>query len=375
MDVLDQAIRNHGADAYVTIGSSRDPEMRYLSRFTTTDPIVFFKKPGQRGTIIVSQMECERASRESAAAVMSRAQAGLLEIMKQEKNRWKALALMIAGVTGGKVIVPPHFPHGLARELESLIAVELDSGTVEQMRAKKDGWEMARIQAVQAATDLAMERAIDLIRSAKIRKGVLYRGAAPLTSEKVRAAMHRMLLEHGCLAIDTIVASGEDTAVPHHVGAGALHEGVPIVIDVFPMDEMSGYYSDMTRTVCRGEASPEIRDMFDAVRTAQDLAASRIRPGVAGEEVHTAVVDFFSERGYSSGSQGFVHNLGHGVGLEVHESPSLGPGGGILSRCNVVTNEPGLYYHGKGGVRLEDTGLVTSSGFSPLTRFKKELTV
>ncbi|MDD1715745.1 MAG: aminopeptidase P family protein, partial [Methanolinea sp.] len=212
MDALDQAIRNHSAAAYVTIGSSRDPEMRYLSRFSTTDPIVFFKKPGQRGTIIVSQMECERAARESEAAVMSRAQAGLLEIMKQEKNRWKSLALMIARLSGGKVLVPPHFPHGLASELAALVTVEVDSGTVEQMRAKKDGWEVERIRAVQAATDLAMEKAIHLIRNAKIRKGILYQGAVPLTSEKIRAAMHRMLLDHGCLAIDTIVACGKDTA-------------------------------------------------------------------------------------------------------------------------------------------------------------------
>jgi Xaa-Pro aminopeptidase len=375
MDALDQAIRSHCADAYVAIGSSRDAEMRYLSRFTTTDPIVFFKKPGQRGTIIVSQMECERAARESEAAVMSRAQAGLLEIMKQEKNRWKALALMIAGLTGGKVLVPSHFPYGLALELAALVTVEVDPGTVEQLRAKKNEWEVGRIRAVQTATDLAMERAIRLIRNAKIRKGILFQGAVPLSSEKVRAAMHRVLLDHGCLAIDTIVACGEDTAVPHNIGSGALREGVPIVIDVFPMEEASGYYSDMTRTVCRGEPSPEIRDMYEAVRAAQDLAASRIRPGVSGEEVHSEVVDFFSERGYASGAKGFVHNLGHGVGLEVHESPSLGPGGGILSRCNVVTNEPGLYYPGKGGIRLEDTGLVTASGFSPLTRFTKELTV
>jgi len=113
--------------------------------------------------------------------------------------------------------------------------------------------------------------------------------------------------------------------------------------------------------------------MFRAVRDAQDLASRLIRPGVPGADVYQAAVDFFREAGYESGSRGFVHSLGHGVGLEVHELPGLGPSGGELKENSVVTNEPGLYYPGTGGVRLENTGVVGRGGFSSLTRFGRDL--
>jgi Xaa-Pro aminopeptidase len=145
------------------------------------------------------------------------------------------------------------------------------------------------------------------------------------------------------------------------------------VIDIFPQDELSGYFADMTRTVVRGEPDDEVLAMFEAVRDAKALALGRIRAGVPGSELHQAVVDLFAERGYPSDASGFTHNLGHGVGLEVHELPSLGPGAGVLEAGHVVTVEPGLYLPGVGGVRLEDLGLVTADGFENFTHFPEEL--
>ena len=100
-----------------------------------------------------------------------------------------------------------------------------------------------------------------------------------------------------------------------------------------------------------------------------------VRPGVTGAAVHQAVVDYLKERGFESNTKGFIHNLGHGVGLEVHELPTLGPSGGELAAGNVITLEPGLYYPGTGGVRLEDMGVVTPGGFRDLTKLPKELRV
>ena len=108
--------------------------------------------------------------------------------------------------------------------------------------------------------------------------------------------------------------------------------------------------------------------MFQAVKEAQTFGQSLMKPGVTGESVHQAVIDFFRERGYESNTRGFVHNLGHGVGLEVHEMPVIGPGGPLLKLGQVVTVEPGLYYPGIGGVRLEDTGAIMSDGFQNFTR-------
>ncbi|OPX69738.1 MAG: Xaa-Pro dipeptidase [Methanoregulaceae archaeon PtaB.Bin056] len=373
MDALEEAIQRSGSAAYVAFGSSQDADIRYLTMFSTTDPIVYVKKPGEQGTVVVSQMEYERARRESTAAVMTRAEAGLLGILEEEKDRWRALARMIAGLVQGRVLVPPHFPYALAKELSSLVSVEIDRTALVAMRARKSEWEVGRIRQVQAATEEAMETGIAMIRKAGIKSGLLSRGAVPLTSGMVRAAMHQVLLKKGCTPADTIVSCGEETAFPHIRGEGALKADEPIVIDIFPRDDQTGYYSDMTRTVCRGEPSPDIRDMFEAVREAQDLAAARIRPGVTGEEVYRAVVDFFADLGYGTGSSGFVHNLGHGVGLEVHEVPSLGPSGEVLVQGNVVTNEPGLYMPGTGGVRLENIGVIGNGGFFTLTRYPREL--
>jgi Xaa-Pro aminopeptidase len=131
----------------------------------------------------------------------------------------------------------------------------------------------------------------------------------------------------------------------------------------------------MTRTVSKGEPDAEIVEMYTAIREAKHLAISGIKSKVTGAEVHRAVVDFFSERGYESTTRGFVHNLGHGVGLQVHELPTIGATGPALRAGHIITVEPGLYYPGIGGVRLEDMGVVTGKGFSTFTQFPEELVV
>jgi Xaa-Pro aminopeptidase len=373
MDSLSKAIRKSGADAYVIYASSRDTDMKYLTHFTTSDPFVFLKKPGEPGVIIVSQMETGRASREATATVMTRSQAGLPEIMKTETDPYRATAKMIAGQVGKKILVPPNFPIALANAMSEYCTVVVDGGTIQSMRAKKSKIELILMNNVQKVTERAMDRAISLIRSSSVKKGILYIDQKPLTSEQVKFSMHSLLLEHGCSAVDTIVSCGEDTAIPHMSGSGPLKSDEPIVIDLFPVEEKSGYYADMTRTVVKGEPSKDIREMYDALREAKKLGISRVKAGVSGADIHLAVVDFFNERGYETDTRGFIHNLGHGVGLQVHELPTIGPAGKALESGNVITIEPGLYYPGIGGVRLEDIGAVTARGFNNFTTFSEEL--
>jgi Xaa-Pro aminopeptidase len=189
----------------------------------------------------------------------------------------------------------------------------------------------------------------------------------------VKFTMHSHLLSCGCTAVDTIVSCGKETAIPHMTGTGPLHADEPIIIDLFPVEEASGYYADMTRTVVKGEPTDEIREMYDTLRNAKQLAISLIKPKVTGAEVYQAVVDFFAGQGYESDTRGFVHNLGHGVGLQIHELPTVGPAGKALVAGNVITVEPGLYYPGTGGVRLEDIGAVTARGFDNFTTYPEEL--
>jgi Xaa-Pro aminopeptidase len=375
MDPLSNAVKKSGADAYVIYASSRDADMRYLTHFTTSDPFVFFKKPGDPGVIIISQMELGRASREASAVVMTRTQAGLPDILKKEKDPYRATAKMIAGQVGKKILVPPNFPIALANALSNYCTLLVDSGTVQSMRAKKSKNEILLMKNVQKVTEKAMGRAISLIKSASVKKGILHIDEKPLTSEQVKFSMHNLLLQHGCGAVDTIVSCGEDTAIPHIPGSGPLKSDEPIVIDLFPVEEISGYYADMTRTFVRGEPSPNILEMYDTLREAKQLGISRVKTGASGADIHLAVVDFFKDHGYESNTRGFVHNLGHGVGLQVHELPTVGPAGKTLASGNVITIEPGLYYPGIGGVRLEDIGVVTAKGFENFTVFPEDLIV
>jgi Xaa-Pro aminopeptidase len=131
----------------------------------------------------------------------------------------------------------------------------------------------------------------------------------------------------------------------------------------------------MTRTVVKGEPTRELCEMYDALREAKRRGISQVRAGVSGAEVYQKVVDYFQECGYESDTRGFIHNLGHGVGLQVHELPTVGPAGKNLENGNVITIEPGLYYPGTGGVRLEDIGAVTAKGFKNFTDFSEDLVV
>jgi Xaa-Pro aminopeptidase len=375
MDTLSQAVRKSGADAFVMYASSRDADMRYLTQFVTSDPFVFFKKEDEKGRIIISQMETGRASRESSASVMTRTQAGLPDILKTETDPWKATAKMIAGQVGKKVLVPPNFPVALAQALGNFCTVIVDKGTVSAIRETKSRDEIRSMKHVQKVTEAAMGVAVSRIRSSSIKKGILYSDGKPLTSEIIKLSMHSLLLEHGCTAVDTIVSCGEDTAVPHMTGTGPLKADEPIVIDLFPCEEKTGYYADMTRTVVKGEPSMEILDMYTALRDAKQLGISNVKSGVTGAAVYQSVVDFFKECGYESNTRGFVHNLGHGVGLQVHELPTVGPAGKELKASSVITIEPGLYYPGIGGVRLEDIGEVTKTGFRNFTQFPEDLVI
>ena len=207
-----------------------------------------------------------------------------------------------------------------------------------------------------------MRIAISIISDSVVKGSVLYRDGKPLTSEIVRSAISSYLAERGYLASNTIVAGGVQGSMPHEKGSG------PLKADgggdrYFP--EISGerLFGDMTRTVVKGEPSAELLRMYDTVLRGQKIALSMIKDGVRSRDVHGAVIDFFTERGFpttasrSGSPEGFIHSTGHGLGLDIHEPPRIGPGNEILKEGNVVTVEPGLYYGRLGGVRIEDVVL------------------
>ncbi len=373
MLISDAALHDHGAGAYCAYGSRITPEIVYLSGFRTSDPVIYIRREEEPGFIIVSQMEYERAMREASCQVMTRNEAGLIRIIEEGCDHWESLAKMITGLTNGPVLIPELFPYALGHALLERVPVIVDREIVSGLRAVKSETELNSITLAQRAAEEAVDTAINLIKNSKPHNGGLYLNDAPLTSGMVKSAMHKVLLDRGCNACDTIVVSGPDSALPHMMGNGPLLSDSPIVIDIFPQDDATGYYADMTRTVVHGEPAPEITEMWHAVKDAASKAMNLAKAGVTGSEVHSVVVDSFREVGYPSGKEGFTHNTGHGIGLEVHEPPTVGPSGGVLSSGNVITIEPGLYFNSVGGVRLENMGLITADGFINITRYPEEL--
>ena len=372
-----EELEQKDCDAYIVYDSSDNEDMRYLSGFLATDPFIYVYKKDGGQFLIVSSMEELRARRESPCSIVTRTAAGFYELLEKHNDADAASAEMIKNFCGEKLLVPYSMPVGFARALESSAQVTIDSGTVLSMRAKKTGVEIEKIRAVQKKNERGVTLAVDTVRKADVSEdGGLFFEDEPLTSEKLREIMHEAFFRMGLDDKDTIASCGADTALPHAKGEGQLFANQPIVLDVFPRDIETGYFADMTRTISKGKPSDEICRMYDTVHEAKELAVSLIRAGVSGADVHNAAADYFTKKGYvTAGTSGFIHSLGHGVGLAIHESPSLSVRGGVLEEGNVVTVEPGLYYPGIGGVRLEDMGAVTEDGFDRFTTFEEELIV
>ncbi len=377
MRTLADALAEKNSDAYVAYDSSANADMRYLAGFLASDPYIYIYPKSKTGTIVVSSMEELRARKETSCNVITRSAAGLPDLLQELKDPELATAQMIRNLAGTKLLVPASMPVGFAQTLMQVADITVDRGTVASMRCVKTPEEIRLMREVQQQNEKATRAAVELIRKSGIDEhGGLIHEDEPVTSEKVREVIASVLRPSACEERDTIISCGPDTAMPHCLGTGQLHANQPIVMDVFPRNLKTGYFADMTRTIAKGAPAKEIIQMYETVHAAKELAADMLGPGITGAEVHNAVVAFFTEKGYeTAGASGFIHSLGHGVGLEIHEGPSLSPSGGILEPGNVVTIEPGLYYPGIGGVRLEDMGVITENGFDRFTNFEEQLIV
>ena len=207
---------------------------------------------------------------------------------------------------------------------------------------------------------------------------MLHLGGKVLTSERLKFAIEVACLEAGALSLNTIAAGGDQACDPHCRGTGPLRANELIIVDVFPRVQKTGYHGDMTRTFLRGRATEAQQALVAAVRIAQAKAILDVRAGVNGRDVHRGVVAEFEERGFhttrgATGSVGFFHGTGHGLGLAVHESPILsGAVDSILRRGAVVTVEPGLYYPGLGACRIEDVVQVCAGAPKLLSEYHYE---
>jgi Xaa-Pro aminopeptidase len=371
-------LSDHELDGFLLLGDGRcHLEIYYLSRFSAPDRFALLARPSL--SILVSGMEAGRARKESVAdEVVSTSDYGILEKMagmgRPEEAYVAVLKEFLRDRSVKRLGVFGDFPVRIYLDLAEEFEMYVLESPVSEMREVKAAEEIEAIRCSQRACEEAMKVAIDMIRRSRPAGEVLLFEGEPLTSERVRSAIDVSLLERGCEAEGTIVAGGREAADPHFVGSGPLPRDAPIVIDIFPRSKRTRYFADMTRTVLRGEAEEEILEIYEVVLAAQEAGIAAVRAGASGKAVHGRVCEIFEERGYPEREgRGFVHSTGHGVGLAVHERPSLSEVGKTLQANSVVTVEPGLYYPELGGVRLEDLLVVMEGGCENLTSLEKRL--
>ena len=363
--------------------SEHDANMLYAVGMFVPDPFIYLRLRG-RSSIVLSDLEIDRARRD-APHCRPLSLGGYQDKLRQAGVKSPGHAQVIARILRERKIrrvrVPPNFPLGLAGELQRLrIRVRPTRGNFFPQREQKQPAEIKKISAALMMAEVGMSEAMQVLRGAKIGRDrrLMYHNIS-LTSEKLRAVIDTAILQAGGRAANTIVAGGKQGCDPHERGFGPLRAQEPIIIDIFPRSQTTGYFGDITRTVVRGRAGEDVRRLYDTVRRGQKIGFDKIRAGVLTADVHRAVSDYFDQQGYKTGRrrgrmEGFFHGTGHGLGLEIHEAPRMGQHSqGKLVAGQVVTVEPGLYYPELGGVRLEDVALVTRNGARNLTQFEKAL--
>lgn len=362
--------------------SETDTDLLYATGFVVPDPVVWFRK-GRTSYLVVNQLELGRAREQARVDVVVDATAEREALAKALRRPPTPLETMLSVLRRHRVtsvVVPERFPLATADFLRRRrIRVKVREGLFFPERAVKRPDEVAAIRTAQAATEAGVAKALDALRRSRIRPdgGLAHKGEV-VTSEYLRAIVEAEMLRHGCLGQHTIVASGDQAVDPHNVGTGPVRAHQSIIFDVFPRHVASGYYADMSRTVVRGKPSKELRALYDAVLAGQQYGIDRVRAGCKGREIHEGIQKLFEARGYRTGPrdgkmEGFFHGTGHSLGLAIHEPPGIGLRDETLPEGAVVTVEPGLYYAGIGGVRLEDMVLVRKDGCENLTSFPKSL--
>ena len=392
---LDGILAENDVEALLLYADSqKDANMYYLTRFLAPDPFIFLKRADNDPVIVVSHMEYPRAQKQSIIKdVRSYLDYNYLNALKTAKDPQLGAMKFIAKVAKEelgektKICVPPSFPVIAADVLrEEDLTVNPMFGVVERARETKDIDEIEDIKAVQAVNEKVTSEAIELIANSDVgsNKTLHYKGE-PLTVGRVKSFFGSKLLENGCLPEDDIIVTcGTKSSDPHYVGEpeDKLKADHPIILDIYPRSIQKRYWTDMTRTVVKGKAPDKVKKMFDTVFEAKNASLDAIQAGALGSKVYGVCCDVLEKAGYETTrggkkiTKGMTHSLGHGVGLQIHESPRISElYTSPLKEHNIVTVEPGLYDPQIGGVRLEDIIEVTKSGYNNLTKMETQLEI
>jgi Xaa-Pro aminopeptidase len=362
--------------------SDTDADMLYATRIFIGDPFIFLQQKGKR-ILVLSDLEIDRAKKNAKAdefVMFNQLEREVQGKAKKAPPYEKVLAHFLTKRGVKRALVPANFPLGFANEIKrNGIALETSNGLFWPAREKKTAEEIRLLERALRMTETGMKRGMEILKASKPGAGKKLKWLGKtLTSETLRAEIDSAILRAGGVPTNTIVAGGDQACDPHERGFGPLRADSLIILDIFPRDGKTGYWGDMTRTVVRGRASEQRRKLWETVKAGQALALKRIKAGVDGMSIHQAITELFERRGFPTEVRngrrvGFFHGTGHGLGLEIHEYPRLQKV--VLKAGQCLTVEPGLYYPGIGGARIEDVVIVEKDGCRILSKFPKQLEI
>lgn len=367
--------------------SESDSDLYYVSGFSAPDPFLFVELNGKK-IIFLSDLEYERGRSEARVDEVVRT-APLVEQLKKVKEKPGVLDILLLWLEQKNidrdlltVKLPFDFPAYLYKDLVPhfrKIEVEQSHLYIEQ-RMKKSMQEVQHIKEILSITSGAFDIVKKYLGEAKIQEEFLYYNSEKLTSEFIRKKINEYFAQNDAFAFSTIIASGNQGCEPHNIGSGPIYAHKTLIVDIYPKSLKTRYFGDMTRTFLKGNVSDAVGKLYDSVKKAHEMGITMIKAGIDGGTIHSSIIKLFEENGYKTGPlngkvQGFIHTTGHGLGLDIHEPPRIGPGGQILEENYVVTIEPGLYYFDVGAVRIEDVVLIKKDGAELLSSYPKVLKV
>jgi len=384
LEDLDPLMEAAGIDAIVAEGNAfTTPDIYWLTGFRSPDQITYFKARGDNGLVAAGFNTLDRIHKESFVTRTYDLTDLLTQLMRQNKRAEDCPDVVYGDImrkmfTGKVVGVPDHIPARVLVAIQQLgYAVKVVPNLLKDARATKSSTEIKAIKRAGDATIESVSQAIQMIKESKVgpNKTLLHRGV-PLTVNDIKLALERAQLERSAeSAEDTIVAVGRKAFDWHYLGApkDLLKAGEPVIIDVYPRLKLDRYVADVTRTVVKGSLSDKVRVMYESVMEAGDAAIDALRDGAVIDDVNMACFHVLKNRGFDSrrlnpsATEGMMHGLGHGIGLEVHENPSMYRYANRFSEGHVMAIEPGVYLKAVGGIRVENDYAVTKGKAKRLT--------
>lgn len=352
--------------------STADPDMRYLLQYQNSDPFFFLEYAGER-YVFLSALNIAAYTADPATTIPARPfepiNAASQSIESASRIGAVAIALLTTHEVTGPIAVPPQFPTVIADAVRSAgYELTVSSPWLPERMIKTE----SEIAAIATNTDIvgdAFNMIAKTLAASEIRDNELWYQGTPLSSERLKYETACFFLSHHLqLPEGLIIAGGEQGAMPHHTGSGVLHPHQPIVVDLFPQSEVNHHFADLTRTFVKGTPSAYVQRMYDAVAAAKTASLDALAPGKSCAELYEISATVIREHGFDIGTPGYNHALGHGLGIGLHEAPTLAARADtVLQAGHVITIEPSLYYPEHGGVRLEDTIVITDDSYRNLT--------